>query len=68
MKISKATQAANKLGKGMIRKSCPDVVIFPTNSQYCCLMAIGKDKVIPRWEPSYDDLVATDWYALGSFK
>lgn len=69
MDIRNAILSAKKTQKGITRKKWmpgPKLRIIPTNSPALCLMipyewngAIGK-----RWEPSFEDLVANDWFSI----
>lgn len=65
MNIYKATLLAKSTNK-CIKRQCPqfkDVVIKPTGLSDCCVV-ISKTQRIPRWQPTEDDLIATDWVVV----
>lgn len=66
MNIRKAALEANRKGKSMSRRSWQDGHrgLIPTNT-YGFVIGIPynrTDPILQEWNPSLDDLVATDWY------
>ena len=56
-----AVLAKNK--RKCITRNCPEfehIVIKPTGLSDCCSV-ISQTQKKPRWEPTEDDLIATDW-------
>ena len=62
-----AVLAKNK--RKCITRNCPEfehIVIKPTGLSDCCIVishciVISQTQKKPRWEPTEDDLIATDW-------
>lgn len=68
MKITKAIELAMKDGKGISRSSKQPMAttIIPTNTISCCLVVPFKGSIaVKRWEPTAEDLLATDWEVWG---
>lgn len=68
MTIRDAALEAQKTGRGIARKSdgTRPVIFIGTNTTSCCLMlAPDNETITPRWEPTLDDITATDWYVIG---
>lgn len=63
MNIQDAIQAAAKKGRGIRRQSWREdgPILIPTNTSLCIILSISENKIIPRWNPSLDDLSADDW-------
>ncbi|EMW6270056.1 DUF2829 domain-containing protein [Enterococcus faecalis] len=66
MKIHEAVSKAMIEGKYIYRKSEKDcsahINILPTNTYDCCLLIQeNSDSVGKRWNPTADDLMASDW-------
>lgn len=70
MNIRDAILTAQKKQKGISRKSWTpgESYILPTNMSTCMIIVPyrdfekGKSNIIPRWEPTADDLTAEDWF------
>lgn len=70
MTIRDAALEAQKTGRGIARKSNGErpMIIIPTNTPNCCIItdyAARERNLVPRWEPTLDDITATDWYVIG---
>lgn len=69
MNIGKALKKAKKEGIGIARKNdfpTPAFYILPTNTtERLLLVKTNTGEVIPRWEPSFDDLVKNKWVVYG---
>ena len=50
-----------KSGQALTRSSWHGLVIVPTNTEYCCEMYVNGQLRSSRWNPTKDDLVATDY-------
>ena len=50
-----------KPGQALTRSSWHGLVIVPTNTEYCCEMYVNGQLRSSRWNPTKDDLVATDY-------
>jgi len=69
MNIRKAIIKAHKNQKGITRMEWMprfEPIVFPTNTSGCCLLIPyeSKKEIGKRWNPTYDDLVATDWIVI----
>jgi len=65
MNIYEATLLAKKADK-YIKRQCAKfkhIVIKPSGLSECCIV-ISKTQRRPRWEPTEDDLIATDWMVV----
>lgn len=65
MNIYEATLLAKDTNK-CIKRQCAkfkQVVIKPSGLSDCCVV-ISKTRRHPRWEPTEDDLIATDWVVV----
>lgn len=64
MNIQDAIEMAMGLGTAIRRQKWARegnrMVIFPTNTSYCCFVAIERN-VTRGWEPAAEDLIANDW-------
>lgn len=79
MYLHEAVKKAKKSGRGFTRQSYitkresvkePDntVWFYPTNSSIGVTIITrfnNEEKIIPRWQPSLDDLIANDWRVYG---
>lgn len=66
MKIDEAVSKAMAKGKYIYRESenycSAHLNILPTNTYDCCLLIQdNSDSVGKRWNPTADDLMASDW-------
>ncbi len=63
MTISEAVKLALKEDKYIkLAGSIFRTKIKPTNTSECCIMiSEHRSKVMPRWNPTADDLVSDDW-------
>ncbi|EHZ9207545.1 Thoeris anti-defense Tad2 family protein [Enterococcus faecalis] len=66
MKIDEAVSKAMEKGKYIYRESendCSDHVnILPTNTYDCCLLLQENSNYVgKRWNPTANDLMASDW-------
>lgn len=62
MNIYEATVLSKNTNK-CIKRQCPQfkhIAIKPSGLSDCCVV-VSKTKRIPRWQPTEDDLIATDW-------
>ncbi|MGY3723501.1 Thoeris anti-defense Tad2 family protein [Lactococcus garvieae] len=66
MNIIEATKKSAETNKAIYRKSMPNWLYFPTDSDGCCILFdLDKDKEYSqsgiRWNPKKSDLIADDW-------
>ena len=64
MKIDEAVSKATSEGKYIYRENEGplQINILPTNTFDCCILLQNQsDKVGKRWNPTANDLIATDW-------
>lgn len=66
MKIDEAVSKAMAEGKYIYRESenyhSDHVNILPTNTYDCCLLLLeNSDSIGKRWNPTANDLMASDW-------
>lgn len=66
MNIQDATHEAMKKGRGIRRRSWGEngPILIPTNTQYCVIFTTSENKILPRWNPDLDDLLAEDWEVI----
>lgn len=65
MNIRDATIEADKIKGFITRDSIPDLYFEPTNTAMCTLVYKNDGTLLSRrWNPNFDDLVATDWKAI----
>ena len=66
MRISKAVRLDKKTRRGIARRAWEGhVYLIPTSGSEGIIVVAGRKQIAPRWEPSADDLTASDWYAIG---
>jgi len=68
MNIRKAILEANKTQQGITRKKwMPDgPSLIPTNTTSCFIIVpLYSEKLGKRWNPTADDILATDWEVTG---
>lgn len=69
MNIREATLKAQKLGRGIARKSDgPRPKVFICTNLTKGIFVIPKsdpNRAYAGWMPTLDDLIATDWYVMG---
>ena len=66
MNLRKAIIMAQKTGRGIARRSQfpRPIWLIPTNTTERIII-VADNKFTPRWEPSYEDLIAKDWVVHG---
>lgn len=69
MNIIEALKKAKKEGRGIARKyelPSPSIYILPTNTtERMLIVNPNTRRVETMWEPSYTDLVKTEWVVYG---
>ncbi|MCG0733320.1 hypothetical protein IMAU60055_02450 [Lactiplantibacillus plantarum] len=67
MKISKAIKEAQKNGRGIARHGNEPrpIMLIPTNTTAGIIAVTSKNQAVVRWEPTLNDLIATDWFVFG---
>jgi hypothetical protein len=66
MNLVTACKYSQYVGEPIYRKSLPEMLILPTDTENCCVVSgIDGERKRPRWNPRLDDLIAEDWAVRG---
>ncbi|WP_407372361.1 MW1434 family type I TA system toxin [Carnobacterium sp.] len=67
MNIVEVTKEAMSKGRGITRESwLPNsMLLIPTNTIHCFIGETSDGKLIGKWQPCADDIVADDWIVYG---
>ncbi|MUV40615.1 Thoeris anti-defense Tad2 family protein [Levilactobacillus brevis] len=67
MELRQALRKAQKIGRGIARRNNEPrpIMLIPTNTTAGIIVVTSKDQAIVRWEPTLNDLIATDWFVFG---